>query len=215
MPSSEGCAPSHVEKWIFISYRREDTKYPAGRLNDLLGQQFGPDRVFYDLATAPGAKYVEAIDDALRTTKVLLALIGERWIDITDEHGGRRLDNPHDLVAREIGTALERGLLVVPVLVDGARMPGRDELPERLKPLVSRNAARLEHATFSADVGKLIGAIVEHAPEADWWPVPVRHPVEPADARARRRGMGVATYLVLGFAIIALVVAVVATVFSW
>ncbi|SDY72265.1 TIR domain-containing protein [Saccharopolyspora shandongensis] len=214
--SSSGSSASRTEKWIFISYRREDTKYPAGGLNDLLGQRFGPDRVFYDLTTGPGVRYVEAIDDALRTTKVLLALIGERWIDIANEHGHRRLDDPRDLVAHEIATALDRGLLVIPVLVDGARLPGRDELPERLRPLVSRNATRLAHESFSADADKLIGAIVAHAPEADWWPVP--DPVEPASspgegASARRRGMSAGLYL--GLMIIALVLTSLIAVLSW
>jgi hypothetical protein len=39
---------------------------------------------------------------------VLLALIGDEWLTITDKAGHRRLDDPGDLVRREIETALDR-----------------------------------------------------------------------------------------------------------
>jgi hypothetical protein len=49
---------------------------------------------------------------------VLIAVIGKRWLISLTEQGGRRLDNPDDLVRLEIATALKYGIQVIPVLVD-------------------------------------------------------------------------------------------------
>ena len=57
---------------------------------------------------------------------------------ITDEHGRRRLDDPHDLIRLEIEAALTRNLRVIPILVDEARMPTAEELPGQPDELVRR-----------------------------------------------------------------------------
>ena len=79
---------------------------------------------------------------------MVLVVIGPNWLNAKDESGGRRLDNPDDFVAIEIAAALARGIRVIPVLVDGARMPKAGELPDLLKPLVRRQAAEVRHAHF-------------------------------------------------------------------
>jgi hypothetical protein len=40
------------------------------------------------------------------------------WLTLTAENGGRRIDQPDDWVAEEIGIALRRGTPVIPVLLD-------------------------------------------------------------------------------------------------
>ena len=106
---------------IFISYRRGDTSATAGRLFDRLEGRFGVGSVFMDVDTIePGLDFVEVIGGAVGSCDVLLALIGARWLGAVDEHGRRRLDDPDDFVVLEITTALERGIRVIPVLVDGA-----------------------------------------------------------------------------------------------
>jgi len=50
---------------IFVSYRRHDSPGHAGRLQDALRRQLGPDRVFYDVtAIAGGVDFKRAIKDA-------------------------------------------------------------------------------------------------------------------------------------------------------
>src|SRR6266542_2357628 len=80
---------------IFISYRREETAYPAGWLFDRLADRFGGGQVFKDVDSIQlGDDFVEVITTAVASCDVLLALIGDEWLTITDEHGRRRLDDP-------------------------------------------------------------------------------------------------------------------------
>jgi hypothetical protein len=88
---------------------------------------------------------------------VLLALIGPQWLTITDKKGQRRLDDPGDYVRVEIEAALTRKIRVIPILVDEARMPGADELPATLAPLVRRNAVEINPLTF--DTKRLISTV--------------------------------------------------------
>src|SRR3712207_4985638 len=108
---------------IFISYRREETAYPAGWLFDRLIAHFGEGSVFKDVDSIEfGDDFAAAIATAVASCDVLLALIGEHWATITDEHGHRRLDQPDDFVRREIEAALTRDVRVIPILIDRARM---------------------------------------------------------------------------------------------
>lgn len=103
---------------VFISYRREDSGYPAGWLFDQLAASLGADRVFKDAdSIEPVDDFAEVISDAVSSCAVL-AVIGDRWLAAADEDG-RRLDDPGDFVRLEIEAALTRGVRVIPVLVGG------------------------------------------------------------------------------------------------
>jgi TIR domain len=142
---------------IFISYRREETAYPAGWLYDRLVARFTDDQVFKDVDSIElGDDFVEVISTAVGSCDVLLALIGDRWLTITDEDGQRRLDDPNDFVRVEIEAALARNVRVIPILVEGARMPRATELPPSLARLVRRQALELSPARFDSDTGRLL-----------------------------------------------------------
>jgi len=80
---------------IFISYRRQDTAYPAGWLYDRLTDRFADGQVFKDIDSIKlGDDFAEVITAAVGSCDVLLALIGNDWLTITDEDGRRRLDDP-------------------------------------------------------------------------------------------------------------------------
>ena len=87
------------------------------------------------------------------------SVIGPQWMAVQAEDGQRRLDDPNDWVVAETAAALERQVPVIPVLVDGATMPARSELPPALASLASRQAMTIHHESFSSDVNRLIGAI--------------------------------------------------------
>lgn len=150
---------------IFVSYRREDTSYIAGRLHDRLEAHFGPDRVFRDVETlAPGVDFGDRIEAAMRSCDALVAVIGDGWLGDEGTPGHRRLDRPDDWVRLEIAAALERGILVVPVLVEDAEMPSADQLPESIRTLARRNAMELTDLRWDYDVQRLIDALDRSTP---------------------------------------------------
>ncbi len=150
---------------IFISYRRDDSIGHTGRLYDLLSQHFGRAHVFMDIDTiGPGENFAEVIEKTCDTCEVLLAVIGHSWESVTGQNGIRRLDDPEDFVRLEIGHALEKGLRVVPVLVDGAQMPDAKDLPPDLKNLALRNAWEINDKRFHHDVGQLVEALEKMQP---------------------------------------------------
>jgi hypothetical protein len=152
---------------IFVSYRREETAYPAGWLFDRLASHFGRGQVFKDVDSIElGDDFVEVITTAVGSCDVLLALIGDRWLTITDQDGRRRLDNPDDFVRLEIETALTRNVRVIPILVEGARMPRVDELPASLAKLVRRQALELSPSRFDFDTGRLLRVLERTITEA-------------------------------------------------
>ena len=147
-----------------MSYRREDTRHMAGRLFDRLVDRFGEGNVFMDVdSIEPGVDFSVAVERAVAECDTLLALIGHSWTSTTDEKDRRRLDDPDDLVVLEIRSALDRNIRVIPVLIDGASAPRRDELPDILAPLARRNAVRLDHETFRVDVEPLINVLSRSA----------------------------------------------------
>jgi formylglycine-generating enzyme required for sulfatase activity len=154
MPKAANQHPS-----IFICYRRDDTAGHAGRLYDRLAAHFGHKRVFIDIdLIEPGEDFVQKIEEAVGSCEILLALIGRGWLAGRNE-AGRRLDNPNDFVRLEIVAALARGIHVIPVLMQGARMPRLHDLPDDLLPLSRRNAHELSDLRWNYDVDHLIGAL--------------------------------------------------------
>jgi hypothetical protein len=132
----------------------------TGRLSDRLGDRFGEGQVFIDVDTIePGIDFAGEIGRAVATCKVLLAVIGPNWLTTMDERGRRRLDDPNDIVRREIEAALARDARVIPILVDGAVMPARDNLPESLAGLARRNALLIRHDSFRYDAEPLVTVI--------------------------------------------------------
>ena len=143
---------------IFISYRREDTAGHAGRLYDRLNARF-PSQVFRDITSIrPGEKFRDAIERKLDTCQVFIELIGNQWASIKDQRG-RRIDQPDDFVRLELATALRRSITVIPVLVEGARMPDASTLPEDVAPLTLHNALEISEVDFDHDVERLIDTL--------------------------------------------------------
>jgi ankyrin repeat protein len=142
---------------VFISYRREDTVGYAGRIYDRLIDRFGREQVYRDVDSGePGEDFVATIRSKVEACDVLLALIGPSWLKATDDTGGWRLAQEDDLVRVEIATALERGIRVVPILLQGAEMPRARDLPAALSKLAQRNAVEIRDTHFDQDVSQLL-----------------------------------------------------------
>jgi hypothetical protein len=143
---------------IFISYRRDDSRYQARMIYEAFLRAMPRENVFMDIDTIPlGVNFVKVLEGWVEQCEVLLVLMGEDWANSTDpKTGKRRLDNPKDFVRVEIRGALTRDIPVVPVMLDGAEIPDEAQLPDDIKGLLSRNAEFVEYRNFDADVQRLL-----------------------------------------------------------
>ncbi len=145
---------------IFVSYRRGDSAGHAGRLVDRLRTAFPQSRVFMDVDTIqPGVDVPSIIEEAIASCDVVVFLIGEDWLAITDRHGHRRLDDPNDFVRLELAAALRRKVPLIPVLVQQASMPTAAQLPVDLTPLTRINALEVSDLRWDYDIGRLIATL--------------------------------------------------------
>ncbi len=145
---------------IFISYRRQETAAYAGRLYDVVATQYGQHNVFMDLDLEPGIDFVDRITRAVGSCHVLLVIMGPSWSQVQDEGGNLRIADREDYVRLEVESALRRAeVTVIPVLVGGARIPDREELPQELQALTRRNALEVSDARWGYDVGRLTTAL--------------------------------------------------------
>jgi formylglycine-generating enzyme required for sulfatase activity len=152
---------------VFISYRRDDSMGHAGRIHDRLARELGSDLLFMDVDSIPlGANFVKVLRDEVAKCEVLLAVIGPRWVDARDEHGNRRLDSLDDFVRIEIASALQRNIPVIPILLEGTKVPKAEQLPTDLQGLALHNGLDIRHASFHNDMDKLIRGLKGHAGSA-------------------------------------------------
>jgi hypothetical protein len=176
---------SHNAK-LFINYRREDTAPYAGRLYDRLTAHFGAGQVFIDIdQIEPGEDFVEAINNKVGACEIAIVSIGPDWLSVTNASGQRRIDDTEDFVRMEIVAALQRKIRVIPVLMGGARMPTKQDLPEELAPLSRRNAIELSETRFHADVDRLIEAIEKPRAMANGEKTSARRPETSSSAPSR------------------------------
>jgi eukaryotic-like serine/threonine-protein kinase len=147
---------------LFVSYRRDDSADVTGRLHEKLESHFGPGTVFMDIEAIPlGVDFRMHLAEEVNRCDVLLAVIGDHWLDATYKDGpkkdARRLDDPQDYVRIEVESALARGVPVVPLLVGRTAMPREADLPDGLKELAYRNAAAVRSGPdFHGQVDRLI-----------------------------------------------------------
>ena len=152
---------------IFISYRRDDTEHITGRMYDRLKGHFGDDSVFIDIDNMPlGVDFREHLQKAVGQCDILLAVIGDSWLEVSHREGPkagqRRLDDLGDFVRIEVQAALDRGIPVIPVLVAKATMPGEEMLPQPLQRLAYRNATEVRSGRdFHVHMDRLVRGI-EH-----------------------------------------------------
>jgi hypothetical protein len=86
----------------------------------------------------------------------MLVLIGRSWSEAKNGAGQRRLEDEADFVRLEVSEALKRNIPVTPVLVQGAKMPDPELLPDVLKNLAYRNGFELSHARWDSDVREML-----------------------------------------------------------
>src|SRR5262249_40076084 len=108
----------------------------------------------------PGQDFVQAIDAELADCAAQLVLMGEQWLRATNAAGQRRLGLDDDYVTLEVASGLKRPeVLVIPVLVEGTRMPPADELPPSIRDLAKRQAIGLRDESWDEDVDRLASVL--------------------------------------------------------
>jgi hypothetical protein len=138
---------------VFISYRRADTAQAASWLFNRMTEHFGQQHVIKDVDPAPyGGHLPPAIGAAVASCDVLILMIGPHWMAVT----GEGLHDPNDYVRLAMEAALARGILVIPVTVDGARMPMHGELPPSLASMAGQPAFAISMSNFDAQSGQLL-----------------------------------------------------------
>ena len=145
---------------ICLSYRRSDSMAITGRIFDRLAAHFGSDAIFIDIDDIPfGVNFRHHIDNTLRQSDVLVAIVGPQWLGPAATRGDR-IREAADPVRIEIQTALEQRLQIIPVLIDGAVMPAELELPDSLREFAYLQAVDVSSARdFNIHIDRLIRAI--------------------------------------------------------
>jgi len=146
---------------IFVSYRRDDAPGDARGIYERLGRSFGDGKVFMDVdQLLAGQRFDRELDKALAECDVLIAVIGSRWMDLLSEctqHGKR------DYVRDEIAAALQRDIIVIPVMMGREAnmppLPRAQDLPENIRDLVLYQKHNIAHESFGRDAAHLIAAL--------------------------------------------------------
>jgi tetratricopeptide (TPR) repeat protein len=147
---------------IFINHRGIDHSYAPVLVDRELTRRFGTDNVY--LASRSNRAAVDfplEIERRLTKSSLLIALIDQEWV-------GRDLPllhQPGDWVRREIAWALEHGLHVLPLLLDGVRTPKTRDLPGDIAELTHRQALRMRVRTAHGDLARLVGEIEQLVPD--------------------------------------------------
>jgi TIR domain len=173
---------------LFLSYRREDSAGYARSLYGALAQDFGADNVFFDVnSIGAGERFEAELRKALSQSAVFVAIIGQHWLRLLNE----RLQTAEpDYVKMEVETALQRDLVVIPVLLsrDGKThpVPRAQELPSAVRDLFSYQMHIVSHERFERDVADLVAAIrtqVRERASQRWMTIPRQLRLDNAEAQ--------------------------------
>lgn len=153
---------------IFISYRRSDSQDATGRIYDALVHRFSKDSVFKDVDSIPlGKDYRKVLEKAVTRARLVIVVIGPRWLNAKTAAGQRRLEDANDAVRIEIETALAGGVPVIPVMVSNAKMVNVADLPGSMKQLAFQNGLAVRpDPDFHRDMERLCCAIEKMVPAA-------------------------------------------------
>ncbi|MGX2995824.1 TIR domain-containing protein [Streptomyces sp. JNUCC 64] len=176
---------------VFVNYRTGDEEATATLVERELSRVFGSASVFRaGKSISPGSRFPQELLTAARSCRVLLAVIGPRWLDARTADGRPALEDPGDWPRREILEAHRAGAVVLPLLVGRTARLRHEDLPDGLDLLADRQYLRLDHRNAEADLSRLtenIARLVPDAPALTPAAPPGLRPVGEAPAGKRRR----------------------------
>jgi hypothetical protein len=143
---------------VFINYRREDSEGDTRAIYNRLAAETDAGNLFLDVeAIGAGENWRTSIDNTLKKVQAVLVIIGPHWLELLNARIAAKAFDP---VRMEIAASLNKpGVQVIPVIVNGARLPAQDALPEDVRGLTDLNAIEVRGSTWTTDVARLIKAL--------------------------------------------------------
>jgi TIR domain-containing protein len=141
---------------IFISYRRADAGWAAGRIQAELADAFGERRVFSDITTIRGGDvWRTSIEAALEHAKVGIVLAGNQWLVSNPTTQKPRLFDPDDTVRAEVRALADGRRTVIVLLVDRPPLNVSD-LPEDLDHLTELQGISVSQENWRSTLPKVL-----------------------------------------------------------
>jgi hypothetical protein len=147
---------------VFVSYRRADSSRAAGEIVAVLERRRGligrRSVVFRDETSInPAEDWRQRLMNEVESCDWLVAVIGRHWLGAGAD-GQPRIHHRDDMVRIEVATALRSGIPVLPLTVDGARVPDIREVPRDIAMMT-----RQQGLQWPEDSGRLVATIKTHA----------------------------------------------------
>lgn len=154
---------------VFISYRRDDLPGYALLLKDRVESKFGIGSAFLDVSNSiqPGDDFTRLIKNAISDSDVVIALIGTNWLGAKGSGDLGRIHQSNDFIKLEISLALSMNKAIVPLVIEPAQMPSKDQLPSDLQELPLRQAIIANAASFESAWSALLTACNRHIERAN------------------------------------------------
>lgn len=143
---------------IFFSYRKQGEDKPSSlRLADDFRAALGDEAVFRDEKGLKFGRFEDQLLENIETSKILVVVIGPTWIKRI-----RDLHNEADWVRREIEIALDRGTVIIPVLIEGVEQSAVSDLPTSLSGLFEFQFITIHARHWRTDVDELVDSIANY-----------------------------------------------------
>ncbi len=148
---------------IFISYRRQDTSgYALAIHREIMEKVPSADATIDASFLKPGARWRDEIRKRASSCDIALVIVGRDWLVGRD--GERKIDDESDPVRAELELFLSRPEAeIIPIFVDGAKMPSARELPDAVRELHGRHGLEIHHATYGQNIDELIELLTVRA----------------------------------------------------
>jgi TIR domain len=143
---------------LFINYRREDSDGDTRAIYNRLARETDESNLFLDVeAIGAGENWRKRIDNTLKKVQAVVVVIGPRWLELLN---ARTAAGSFDSVRTEIAASIDKpDVAVIPVLVNGARLPAQSALPEDIRGLTDLNAIEVRGSAWKPDMDRLVKAL--------------------------------------------------------
>lgn len=116
-----------IEVKIYISSRKSATDKISEQIYDRLAEHFGSTNIVWNTYFSNTNKDIKTIKSEVRHSNLVLALVGENWLDIDENTGKPYIFNEDDIVRAELDSAMNDILEPTPVFTI---LLGDTEFPE-------------------------------------------------------------------------------------